>query len=134
MASANQKIMKKVKSDLPIWNINSVSEFYLQIIGKYSDDYIESCKKIGLRRVELFEGLSKIKYITPFQSQANYILMEIKGINATKIATDLCNKFGILVKDCSNKKSFGKSNCIRVAVRDTRDNEYLLDCLKTFEV
>ena len=134
MASANQKIMKKVKSDLPIWNINSVSEFYLQIIGKYSDDYIESCKKIGLRRLELFEGLSKIKYITPFQSQENYILMEIKGINATKIATDLCNKFGILVKDCSNKKSFGKSNCIRVAVRDTRDNEYLLDCLKTFEV
>ena len=62
------------------------------------------------------------------------VLVNIENINATKISIDLCNKFGILVKDCSGKKSFGKSNCIRVAVRDTRDNEYLLDCLKTFEV
>lgn len=133
MATSNREIINKVKKEIPIWNINSVSEFYLQIIGKYSSDYQESCQKINQRRKELLNDLSKIKYIKPFPSQANYILMELNGINSTKLSEELCNKFGILVKDCSNKASFVKQNCIRVAVRDSSDNQYLVDCLKTFE-
>ena len=134
LASGNQKIINQVKNQIPIWNINSISEFYLQIIGKYNEEYESSCKMIALRRKELFSGLSKIKYITPFPSQGNYILMAINGIKSKKLSADLCSKFGILVKDCSGKKSFGKNNCIRVAIRDTQDNEYLLDCLKTFDI
>lgn len=133
LATSNKRIINDVKSNIPIWNINSVAEFYLQIIGKYKSDYVESCKKIISRRKELFLGLKKISYINPFPSEANYILMEIKGISANKLSRDLCNNFGILVKDCSGKKSFADNNCIRVAVRDSRDNEYLLNCLQSFE-
>lgn len=133
LATSNKRIINDVKSNIPIWNINSVAEFYLQIIGKFKSDYVESCKKIISRRKELFIGLKKISYINPFPSEANYILMEIKGISANKLSRDLCNNFGILVKDCSGKKSFADSNCIRVAVRDSRDNEYLLNCLQSFE-
>ena len=133
LATSNQKIINQVKNQIPIWNVNSVSEFYLQIIGKYKAEYKTSCEKIALRRKDLLIGLSRIKYITPFPSQANYILMEIKGINATKLSADLCNKFGILVKDCSGKSGFVKNNYIRVAVRNSRDNQYLLECLKKFD-
>ena len=133
LATSNKRIINDVKSNIPIWNINSVAEFYLQIIGKFKSDYVESCKKIISRRKELFIGLKKISYINPFPSEANYILMEIKGISANKLSRDLCNNFGILVKDCSGKKSFADNNCIRVAVRDSRDNEYLLNCLQSFE-
>ena len=133
LATSNKRIINDVKSNIPIWNINSVAEFYLQIIGKFKSDYVESCKKIISRRKELFLGLKKISYINPFPSEANYILMEIKGISANKLSRDLCNNFGILVKDCSGKKSFADNNCIRVAVRDSRDNEYLLNCLQSFE-
>ncbi len=133
LATSNEDIITSMKSNIPIWNINSIAEFYLQIIGKYRLDYVKSCKKIGLRRKELFKGLSKIKYITPFPSEANYILMEIKNINATKLSSDLCNRFGILVKDCSKKINDKNNNCIRVAVRGSRDNQYLLDCLKLFD-
>ena len=134
LATSNLEVLNQIKAEAPIWNINSVSEFYLQIIGKYSSDYKTSCNKIILRRGELFRALKKITYITPFPSQANYILMEIKGINATKLSIDLCHKFGILVKDCSKKTGFVKDNCIRVAVRDSQDNQYLVDCLKTYDI
>ena len=40
LASSNQELISKIKKDISIWNINSVSEFYLQIITKYYEEYI----------------------------------------------------------------------------------------------
>jgi len=37
----------------------------------------------------------------------------------------MCNKFSILIKDCSGKAGID-DQYIRVAVRDTRDNEDLV--------
>jgi histidinol-phosphate/aromatic aminotransferase/cobyric acid decarboxylase-like protein/choline kinase len=125
LASSNTDLLKQIKNSLPVWNINSVSEFYLQIIGKYMPEYKKSCSKIITARTQLFMDLKSIPYLKPYNSQANYILCKVLGKDAAKLASDMCNKFSILIKDCSGKTGID-DQYIRVAVRDTRDNEDLV--------
>ena len=129
LASSNIDLVKQIKSNVPIWNINSVAEFYLQIIGKYTAQYQESCAKLIQARNSLLRDLQGIPYLEPYESQANYIFCKVLDKNALQLATDLCNKYYILIKDCSGKASI-EDQYIRVAVRDTRDNEALVNGLK----
>ena len=129
LASSNIDLVKQIKSNVPIWNINSVAEFYLQIIGKYTAQYQESCAKLIQARNALLRDLQGIPYLEPYESQANYIFCKVLDKNALQLATDLCNKYSILIKDCSGKASI-EDQYIRVAVRDTRDNEALVNGLK----
>ena len=133
IASSDEKLMALIKKEIPIWNVNSIAENYMQILNKYMNDYRRSCEKIIERRNDLFKDLKKISYIVPYPSQANYILFEVKKIKASKLAESLCNKFGIYVKDCSNKLGLDTKNLIRVAIRDETDNKCLIEALKTFE-
>ena len=129
LASSNTDLVKEVKSNIPIWNINSIAEFYLQVIGKYTAEYQESCAKLIQARNALLRDLQGIPYLEPYESQANYIFCKVLDKNALQLATDLCNKYSILIKDCSGKASI-EDQYIRVAVRDTRDNEALVTGLK----
>ena len=130
LASSNVGIINQIKAGLPIWNINSVAEFYLQIIGKYKAQYQKSCAKLIEVRSELMSNLQKIPYLEPYESQANYIFCQVLGKNACQLATDLCNKFSILIKDCSGKANI-EGQYIRIAVRDSQDNEALVNGLKS---
>lgn len=129
LASSNIDLVKEVKSNIPIWNINSAAEFYLQIIGKYTAEYQASCTKLIHVRVELLRGLRTISYLQPYESQANYILCKVINKDASQLASDLCNQYSILIKDCSGKANI-EGQYIRVAVRDTRDNELLITSLQ----
>lgn len=128
LASSNSKLINQVKASIPIWNINSVAEFYLQIIGKYMNEYKESCEKVISARNQLLSDLKKIPYLEPYPSQANYILCKVIDKDAGQLASDLCNKYMILVKDCSGKAGVD-DEYIRVAVRDADDNESLITAL-----
>ena len=129
LASSNTDLVKEVKSNVPIWNINSIAEFYLQVIGKYTAEYKDSCAKLIQARVDLLVALGSITYLQPYESQANYIFCKVVGKDAGQLASDLCSKYSILIKDCSGKASI-EGQYIRVAVRDTRDNESLISSLK----
>ena len=128
VASSNKELILKIKKDLSIWNINSISEFYLQIFSKYSENYKDSCKKIIKARESLFKKLDDIDYLKPYPSQANYIFCKSINKDSKKLCTELCDKYSILIKDCSQKKNIN-DNYIRIAVRDTRDNDYLINSL-----
>ena len=129
MASSDESLVKSIKSAIPIWNINSVAEFYLQIIGKYSSLYKKSCNQLIDARVELFRKLQEISFLKPYESQANYIFCKVIDKDAHHLAIDLCQKYSILVKDCSSKSSVD-GQYIRVAVRDFKDNQLLINGLK----
>jgi histidinol-phosphate/aromatic aminotransferase/cobyric acid decarboxylase-like protein/choline kinase len=130
LASSNVDLINSIKTSVPIWNINSVAEFYMQIIGKYKSEYRESCDQLISARRVLYKGLSGIDYLEPYESQANYIFCKVVGKKSHQIASELCSKYSILIKDCSGKNSIN-GQFIRVAVRDTYDNEYLVKSLKS---
>lgn len=129
LISSNITLINQIKSQIPIWNINSISEFFLQIIGKYKADYVNSCQKLIETRNSLKESLSNISYIKCYNSEANFLLCELIGKQSRALAVELCQKYKILIKDCSGKCNNGRQY-IRVAVRDSNDNNKLIKALK----
>lgn len=128
MASGDKSLVQSIRRDVPIWNINSVAEFFMQIIGKYSNDYILSLEKIRVERKYLYENLSKIYGIRPIESQANYLMVELtEKITAKRLTENLLTKYNILIKDLSEKISDGQY--VRLAVRNHEDNDCLLSAL-----
>ncbi len=141
LASSDVGLVKQIRSEMAIWNINSFAEFYLQIVEKYTADYTASLVRIRESRGRLFEKLSKINGIRPIRSAANYILCELIPADASaaakivpksaeELAIRLLEEYEILIKDCSTKKGFEGKNYIRIAVRDDADNARLCTALR----
>ncbi len=129
MVSGNEKIIDAVKSDVAIWNINSFAEFYMQIYEKYKKDYIKALENFRIERSRFYSELQKISGVRTIPSAANYIMIELTGdISSKELTKILLTDFNIFVKDLSSKIQTG--NYVRVSVRDTADNDKLLDALK----
>ena len=129
LASGDRDMIKRIEKDLPIWNINSFAEFYMQIAEKYSRDYAHGLKLLRKERERFWKELSEIPDIRPIPSQANYIMLEITGEKTSQYITKkLIQKCNLFVKDISEK--VGGRNYLRVAVRDTKDNDILLKALR----
>lgn len=131
LASADKKTIKKIKDKIPIWNINSFGEFYMQIAEKYRKDYVLAIDKIKQERTIFAAELEHMPFIRIIPSQANYIMCElINGITSSELAEFLL-KHSILIKDLSHKINNGKQY-IRLAVRRREENQYLIQSLEKF--
>ncbi len=128
LASGNVDEIERMKKDVAIWNINSFAEFYMQIEEKYHKQYLISLEKIKAERSRFQSELSIIKGLRAVPSQANYILVELDGISATELTKVLLEKYDIYIKDLSVKIKGGQY--VRIAVRNTEDNNKLLRALK----
>lgn len=133
LASSDESLITKVQKNTSIWNINSYGEFFLQIFDKYKKLYSAGCDKIVAERERFAAELSKIEGITVYPSQANYVLCKLTGkISSQDLAVKLLDNHNILIKDLSGKKGFEQGNYIRLAVRSSKDNDFLLDALKGY--
>ena len=126
LASGDSEIIKSIKKDIPIWNINSFGEFFMQIFEKYRNSYVQSLIKLKNERARFQKELSKIKGVRVIPSQANYIMVEI-GFDAKLLTKVMLIKHNILIKDLTEKT--GKKNYLRLAVRTTEDNDRFLSAL-----
>lgn len=130
LATGNQGLIKALKKEISIWNINSFGENFLQIYEKYSKKYAEACTKIAQERNRFTEHLSKIKGIKVYKSQANYLLCKLEGgLKATNLTDILLEKYNIFIKDLTTKEGFSEGEFIRIAVRNQKDNNRLLTAL-----
>ena len=134
LACANEEQARLVQSNLSIWNINSFGEFFLQIVEKYSKEYCEGCRRIADERDRFIKGLSRIKFLKPYPSNANYILCKVdKPYDSKSLAVELWTKARCLIKDCSTKKGFGGKSFIRLAVKSVEDDNQLLAALRDLQ-
>jgi histidinol-phosphate/aromatic aminotransferase/cobyric acid decarboxylase-like protein/GTP:adenosylcobinamide-phosphate guanylyltransferase len=131
MASSDAKLISAVKKDVPIWNINSFAEFYMQIFNKYEQFYKVACDKFVEERSRFAARLAKIPYLRVIPSQANYFLCEVVGrYSANELTELLLNRYNILIKDCNNKTGLKGKNYIRIAIRNSDDNDRLIKALQ----
>lgn len=131
MASSNVELIAYVKKDVAIWNINSFAEFYMQIFNKYEHIYKAACAKFLDERRRFESNLKQISYLRVIPSQANYFLCEVtRRFSAHELTEILLNRFDILIKDCNNKTGLAGKNYIRVAIRNSEDNDMLINALK----
>jgi len=131
MASGNTDLILQVKKDLPIWNINSFAEFYMQIFEKYRADYQLALSRLKDVRRDFIKNLGKISCLRVIPSQANYIMCEVLApYRSSEVTERLLNEHGILIKDLSNKKGINSGQYIRVAVKTKEENDILINALK----
>lgn len=129
LASGDQDLIAALKKDVAIWNINSFAESYMQIEEKYKKDYARSLELIRAERARFRRELEKLPNLRVIPSQANYLMVELLGgLSARAITRELLVNRCILVKDLSPK--LGGQQYLRLAVRDTRDNDRLLEALR----
>lgn len=130
LVSGDVDMVLKMKKDVAIWNINSFAEFYMQIEEKYKKDYEEGLKKIRQERVRFEKKLSEISALRLIPSQANYIMIElVNGMTAKALTKKLLIEHNLFIKDLSAKIKQGKQ-FIRIAIRNTEENDQLYRALK----
>ena len=131
LASGDTEVISKMKKQVAIWNINSFGEFYMQIYEKYHKDYLKACELFRSERERFYNRLLRIPFLKVYPSQANYFLCELTGrFSSHDLALKLLEN-NILIKDCGAKKAFDGKQFIRIAVRNRKDNDYLIDILNT---
>ncbi|MGW8113579.1 aminotransferase class I/II-fold pyridoxal phosphate-dependent enzyme [Caproicibacterium sp. NSD3] len=128
-ASGNKGLIASMKKDVAIWNINSFGEFFMQIEEKYQKDYAASLLKIKEARKKFVSQLSSIPELRVIPSEANYVMAEIvsQKWTAFSLTKELLCKNNILIKDLTQKVGI---RYIRIAVRNEKENQKLVDCLK----
>ena len=132
-ASADHTLLRQMREAMPIWNINSFGEYFLQIYGLYASEYKDACNHIAENRRRLSEELCKIPYLTVYPSQSNYIMCRVSPPwTAKELATQLLTRHSILIKSLSQKHGFEGKEYVRIAVKDSAENEALIQALKTF--
>jgi histidinol-phosphate/aromatic aminotransferase/cobyric acid decarboxylase-like protein len=130
MISANVGLIAAVQRALPIWNVNSVAEHFLQIAPRYEAAYREACTMVARERGRLFESISASPLLRPLGSSANFIACETSGgFSSRDLCVRLLDESWALLKDCSGKRGVGERPLIRLAVRSAADNDYLLAAL-----
>ena len=130
LASAQIEYLEKIKKSIPIWNINSFAEFYMQIEGKYHRDYEDALRKLKETRNEWFHKLEKLPGLRVYPSQANYIMCEIiNGISSAEMTERLLADYNIFIKDLTAKIGNGRQY-IRLAVRNRDENCRLWEAMK----
>ena len=129
LASSNAALMTNLRRAVSIWNINSFAEFFLQILGKYEKSYQEAMNTFRRERARMMAALAEVSYLRVLPSEANYVLCEVLHPHTPReLAVQLLKKYSILIKDCTGKCH---APYIRLAIRNTKDNNLLIQALKT---
>ena len=130
LASGDREFVATLKKAVSIWNINSFAEFFMQIFSKYENDYDRACGQFVSERKRFAECLEKIPFLRVVPSQANYFLCEVLDMGARELTERLLNSYDILIKDCSTKKGIEGKNYVRIAIRNSADNDRLVKALE----
>ncbi len=130
LASGDTETIAWMKKDVAIWNINSFAEFYMQICGKYRKDYETALARFREERRRFQEELRKIPELRVIPSQANYIMVELlSGLSAEEMKRKMLTEKKVFLKTLG-KKIPGDRQYLRIAIRDTEDNNIFLSRLK----
>lgn len=131
LASGDVDTIARMKKDVAIWNINSFAEFYMQIEEKYKKDYESALVHFKKERARYVDELSKIDGLRVIPSQANYVMAEITAeMSAKELNRQLIVKYNILIKNLVAKLYQDGRQYIRLAVKNTEENNKLISALK----
>lgn len=91
IATEDENYIKNLLPLIPIWNINSITEFLLDLIWDHMEDYEASRIKIIHGTREMTEILKQFPSLKVFPSQANFVMIHSK------------KELKFNLKNCANK-------------------------------
>ena len=126
-ATGDAERLAALRSDLPIWNINSFGQYFLEEMGDYRWEYAESCLQVMEATRLLVRGLEKVPFLYPYPTQGNFVLCWILyGYTGQELTARLFEDCRVLVNNCGSKDGL-EGNFIRIACRTEQDNRRLVE-------
>jgi len=123
---ARSDIIDEIMKVKLVYNINSLSQRIALILLEHKSEMSVYIDKILQERERLARHLSEMDGITPFQSDANFILFRAEP-NAEIIFSGLLQK-GILIRNLNEPGLL--RNCLRVTMGKPEENDAFISALK----
>ena len=117
------EILQRIK--IP-WNVNYIAQTAASAALCYSNFLEKSRKNIKKENLFLMNSLSKLEWLSCFDSSTNFILIKTKI--KSKILQKKLLKKNILVRDCSTFCGLDE-NYIRIAIKNRNQNKLLVSAL-----
>jgi len=130
--SCSVKYNEFVRKSIPIWNLNSAAEFFLEILLKHRQALKQSIEQTIHDREQFSSMLADTPCVEKvFSSGANFILVRLRGdaAYADALCTRLLSTHAIYVKDASARFN-DNQGYFRLAVRTVEENSRLVQLLK----
>ncbi len=129
--TGNSALAEGLSRELPIWNINSMAEYFLEIFIKYQSDFEASCRRVMADREDFLKELKGVPYLEFYPPQANYVFARITdGRSSADLKNELFSRHDLLIKDCGNKSGLPEKKYIRISIRRKEDNDRLIRALR----
>lgn len=127
---ANQELIKRINGFKDPWNVNCFAQLAGIISLRDKVFQQRSVDFILKEKARLYQELSKIAFLKPYNPSVNFILLKIlaKDLTSSDLTRRLA-KQGILVRNCNTFNGLGEK-FIRVAVRTREDNNLLVETLR----
>jgi len=127
--TANTDFLKKIRAVLPVWNINTLAEYFLSQLKNTDKEYNIARKRVIDDVQDLYQQLKKIDGLEVYPTGSNFIFVKIKwGATAYQVQMQLLEEYGVYVRDCSNKVGLDKYH-IRVASQGRKKDKFLIKAL-----
>jgi histidinol-phosphate/aromatic aminotransferase/cobyric acid decarboxylase-like protein len=130
--TTDRELLARCAADVPIWNMNSMAEFFLEVILQHRRALAQSFRQTMTDRDEFASALASVPAVERvFPSGANFLLTRIAGGRraAAALAEALLADHAIYVKDVSARFPDGHGYW-RVAVRLPEENRRLVTLLE----
>jgi len=104
--SHNAGFMAYVKQNLPIWNMNALSEYFLEIILKHRDSLHDSFRQTISDREQFASMILTLPIVEKvYPSGANFILLSLNCTRAAcgTLVESMLLRHKIYIKDASNR-------------------------------
>ena len=132
--TANAPFHQALRRSLPVWNLNSLAEHFLEIILKHRQAIEESYHRTMQDREEFARQLGSLDRIKAvWRSGGNFLLVQLDSSRqeCARLTEDVLVKQGIYLKDVSNRFP-GEGAYLRLAVRLPEENARLVEVLRQY--
>jgi histidinol-phosphate/aromatic aminotransferase/cobyric acid decarboxylase-like protein len=130
--SPDEAFIEEVGRRLPIWNINSIAEYFLELLLKFRPELAASFEQTVRDREELRDMLQAVPGIAGvYPSGGDFLLVRLDAPAeaGASLRRTLLAAAAIEIKDVSARIP-GDSAHLRIAVRKSHENQRLTDALR----
>ncbi len=129
---ANPGLAGKMRKTLPKWNLNSLAETVVFMLGAHGAEYRESLRLLARDRYGMGMQLARVPELSVYSSQANFLLVKLgQGVDGTQLRDHLIARHQVFIRECGNK--LGMSNqFLRLVVRPQQDVARLMEGLDDY--
>lgn len=116
-----------------LWNISGLCEYFFRLFAEeaFQSTYTDVRLRYLDEAREFFDGLGEVEGLRAFETKANFCLVRLDDpLPAEVIVPLLLIRYGVYLRDCSDKIGLDDGQYIRIAGRTRPENEAMLAALR----